>query len=214
MTSKGSAISFRAARRGGVGLSFALVRQILGLGLRKIRVTAERRRMARVRSHPDDLLRALRNASSILVVCHGNVIRSPFAAELLRGLMGPLGMVTIRSAGVEAQPGRAPHAIAVRVAATMDVDLNRHSAALLTQELVATTDVIFAADILQLVTIRRRFPDARAKTFLLACLSRSVPLEIRDPIDGDEPVFAACYRHILGAVLPIARVLSGRAARR
>jgi protein-tyrosine-phosphatase len=214
MTSTGGAIARRAGRRGGVALSYAFVRQCLELGRRRIHAAAARRRMARVRSEPRDLVRTLGAASSILVVCHGNIIRSPFAAELLRRLMGPLGMVTIRSAGVEAQPGRAPHPIAVRVAATMDIGLGRHSATLLTNQLVAQADVIFAADILQLITIRRRFPEARTKTFLLACLSPSVPLEIRDPINGDEAVFVACYRHIAGAVLPIARVLSDRAARR
>jgi protein-tyrosine-phosphatase len=214
MTSKGGAIPVRETRLGSLALSYALVRQCVELGRRKIHATAERRRMARVRSHPEDLLRALRRASSILVVCHGNIIRSPFAAALLRAVMAPLAMATIRSAGVDALPGRAPHPTAVRVAGTMHIDLNGHSATPLTQELVAKTDLIFALDILQLVAIRRRFPDARTKTFLLACLSPFVPLEIRDPIDGDEDVFVACYRHIAGAVLPIARVLSDRAARR
>src|SRR2546427_512244 len=59
-----------------------------------------------------------------------------------------------------------------------------------------------------LATIRRRFPEARAKTFLLSCLIADGPLEVRDPVDGDESVFQACFDHISRAVRPIVHLLA------
>src|SRR5712692_6549405 len=65
--------------------------------------------MARLRTAPVRLLHALRRRAarealrerapqSILVVCHGNICRSPFAAAVLRQALGPDG-VRIDSAG-------------------------------------------------------------------------------------------------------------------
>ena len=66
-------------------------------------------------------------------------------------------------------------------------------------------------DVQQLATMRARFPDARAKTFLLTALAPGTPLEIRDPVNGDESRFQACFEHIVRAVQPIVRTLSDRA---
>jgi hypothetical protein len=63
-------------------------------------------------------------------------------------------------------------------------------------------------DIDQLRVFRQRFPEARPKTFLLTCCAPDSPLEIRDPVDGDESAFQACFDHITSAVHPIIRVLS------
>jgi protein-tyrosine-phosphatase len=73
---------------------------------------------------------------------------------------------------------------------------------------VAKSDVIFVMEIPQLLALRRRFPEARAKTFLLSCLAPETPLEIRDPVDGNESVFEACFDHITRAVRPVIGVLS------
>lgn len=172
----------------------------------------ERQRMERSRRHPVRLTSALRSARSILMVCHGNIIRSPFAARLVARALGEGRRVRIASCGLAAVPGRPPHATAVLTATARQVDLNGHVAAPLTHERVAASDVIFVMDVRQLLEMRRRFPEARSRTFLLTGLAPDVPLEICDPVDGDEPVFQACYDHISRAVGPILRVLaaSGR----
>jgi protein-tyrosine-phosphatase len=191
-------------RTGGFALlSFGLIGQIA----RKASRVWARQRMESVRRDPTDLVERLHRATSVLVVCHGNIIRSPFAAELLRHALGPATHVSVMSAGVDALPGRAAHPCALRVAEALHVDMSHHAASRLSQEHVDRADVIFAADLQQLTTIGRRFPAARPKTFLLACLAPRTPLEVRDPIDGDETVFARCFTHILDVVHPIARTL-------
>jgi protein-tyrosine-phosphatase len=194
----------RETRPGGLALlSLGLIRQIA----RKASSVWARQRMESVRRDPSDLVERLRRATSVLVVCHGNIIRSAFAAQLLRHTLGPATHVSVMSAGVDALPGRAAHPCALRHAEALHVDMSRHAASRLSRELVDRADVIFAADLQQLTTICRRFPDARPKTFLLACLAPRTPLEVRDPIDGDDTVFATCFMHILDVVHPIARTL-------
>jgi protein-tyrosine-phosphatase len=168
----------------------------------------ERRRMGRIRRDPSALVAALRPAKRILVVCHGNIIRSPFAASLLaRGLDEQRARVFVCSGGLEAVPGRPPHPRAVRAAATRGIDLRRHTAAQVTAETVAKADVILVMEVSHLVALRRRFPEARAKTFLLSCLAPEAPLEIEDPFGGDESRFEACFDALARAVTPLIRNL-------
>jgi len=42
----------------------------------------------------------------------------------------------------------------------------------------------------------------------LTSLAPDTPLEVRDPVDGDESVFHACFDHITRAVRPLAGVLT------
>jgi len=164
------------------------------------------REMHRVRRHPSSLRRAIQSARKILVVCHGNIIRSAFAGELLKRQTAGAG-VQIRSAGLAAVAGNPAHPAAVRIAASHDVDLGGHAASPVDAESVAESDVVFVMDVSLLVTMRRRFPEARQKTFLMSCLAGDTPLEIRDPVDGDDSRFQACFDHISQAVRPIVGAL-------
>jgi protein-tyrosine-phosphatase len=197
----------RDTRLGGLALSYGLIRQLVDAGVRKAWSTLARQRMELIRRNPADLVARLRQATSILIVCHGNIIRSAFAAHVLRDVLGPTARVAVMSAGVDAFPGRAAHPCALDLAKALHVDMSRHTASRLSEEHVENADVIFAVDLMQLTAINRQFPQARAKTFLLSCLAPSTPLEVRDPIDGDERVFANCFIHILDAIHPIARTL-------
>ena len=197
----------RDIRLGGLALSYGLIRELIDVGVRKASSTVNRQRMESTRRNPAALIARLRRATSVLMVCHGNIIRSAFAAHVLRSLLGPSTRVEVLSAGVDAQPGREAHPHALQLASALHVDLTRHAASRLSDEFIDKADVIFAADLLQLTAIRRRFPRGREKAFLLACLAPQTPLEVRDPIDGDEGVFAQCFIHILDAIHPIARTL-------
>ena len=190
-------------------LTRGLVRMAWQRATRAIETGAERRRMNRVRRHPAALTIALRSAKAILIVCHGNIIRSPFAAQLVAHAVGNSGTIHIDSAGLGAMAGEPSHPIAVQQATARSIDLTGHAAAPLGPDTVAASDVIFVMDIPQLVTMRKRFPEARSKTFLLSCLAPDAPLEIRDPVDGDEACFHACFNQISRAVQPIVETLRG-----
>jgi glycosyltransferase involved in cell wall biosynthesis/protein-tyrosine-phosphatase len=165
------------------------------------------RRMSKLRRDPAALKARLRSAARILVVCQGNIIRSPYAASLLARALGEQD-VFIASAGLAAVPGRPPHPTAVQAATARAVDLRSHAASPLEPETVASSDAIFVMDLPQLVMMHQRFPAARGKTFLLSCLAADAPLEILDPYAGEESDFHACYDHIARAVRPIVAALT------
>jgi protein-tyrosine-phosphatase len=192
------------------GLAWELTHGLLRLaGRRTGRLMNDRiarRRMNRIRHNPAPLRKALRSARNILVVCRGNIVRSPFAAKLLARSVGA-SPVCISSGGVAAVAGNRSHPTALRIATSHAIDLSRHEASPLDDESVASSDVIFVMDIPLLVAMGQRFPQSRHKVFLLACLSVDAPLEIRDPIDGDDSRFQVCFDHISQAVRPIAGTL-------
>jgi protein-tyrosine-phosphatase len=204
----------RASQRrpGAFALVVALVRLLPARINRKLVLAAERWRMCRLRRNPAPLLSVLRRATRILIVCHGNIIRSPFAARLVAQAVGERGRVSIGSAGLGAVAGSRAHPRALVAATAQNIDLSQHAAVPITQEAAATSDVIFVMDLPQLAEIRQRFPEARAKTFLLASLAPNTPLEVRDPVHGDAPLFRACYDHIARAVDPISSALRAEPA--
>ena len=190
-------------------LMLAPVRGLLIRVRRKLAHAIERWRAGRMRQTPASVAAALRSASSVLIVCHGNIIRSPFAASLLARSLAGLPSVSVASAGLEAERGRPSHPFAVQTAASRGIDLSGHAAAPLALEAVIRADVIFVMDVPQLVALKRRFPAARRKTFLLACLASDQPLEIADPVDGAPSVFQRCYEHISQAVKSLEPVFAG-----
>jgi protein-tyrosine-phosphatase len=180
---------------------------------RRIELAVERRRAERLREDPAPLVAALVKAERVLVVCHGNIIRSPFAAQLIGRLVHDRARaITIASAGLSAEPGRPSHSLAIETAAPLSVDLRGHAARRLTPEDVAGADAVFVMDVDQRLAVRRLHPPSASKIFLLASLAADTPLEVRDPIDGDATVFRTCYEHIGRAVQPLVRVLAGDAA--
>jgi glycosyltransferase involved in cell wall biosynthesis/protein-tyrosine-phosphatase len=192
-------------------LMCAPVHRLLSRVRRKLALAIERRRAGRMRQTPASVAAALRSASRVLIVCHGNIIRSPFAASLLARSLVESPSVSVASAGLEAERGRPPHPFAVQTAASRGIDLSGHAAAPLALEAVIRADVIFVMDVQQLVALKRRFPAARRKTFLLACLASDQPLEIADPVDGAPSVFHRCYEHISQAVKSLEPVFAGGA---
>jgi protein-tyrosine-phosphatase len=179
-----------------------LLGQLKAIG-RRIVEMLERRRAERLRRNPGPLVRGLRDARSVLVVCQGNVIRSVFAAHLLSAALEDRAPIVIRSAGLETVPGWRAHPYVGAYAANLQIDLRGHSSALATKTMVAAADVVLVMEVSQLVVVRRRFPGTRRKTFLLSALAPDVPLEIRDPNGKDEATFDACLDQIARALKPV-----------
>jgi glycosyltransferase involved in cell wall biosynthesis/protein-tyrosine-phosphatase len=200
-----------AARPGTLTLSWTLLQGFWQLASDRVRFAVEsaveRRRMARLRRRPHILKTLLGSATRLLILCQGNIIRSPFAASLVAQAVSQTRGIQVASAGVAATAGRPPHPVALELATLRAVDISSHAASPVSAERVASSDAIFAMDIPQLVWMRRNFPEARAKTFLLTCLAPDIELEIRDPYAGDRSQFQACFDHICHAVQPLVSVL-------
>ena len=201
------------AGRGVLGLSRTLTAALGAYVARRARralaTGAARWRVRRLRHEPSPLMDALRSAERILIVCQGNIIRSPFAARLVQQALRSQGRVSVLSAGLSAVAGRPPHPTAAQIAMTHSVDLSGHLASPVDAAAVQASDVIFVMDIEQLIAMHARYPEARARTFLLTSLAADAPLEIADPVDGDELRFQLCFDHIYTAVRPIVHTLCG-----
>lgn len=103
--------------------------------------------------------------STILVVCTGNVCRSPFAAAILREQCGLDGL-TVRSAGTGAIPD---HSMCERASAMTGREgaPGAHRAQVLTAELVDDADLILVAAYGHRSAVAQLRPMARRKTFTL-----------------------------------------------
>lgn len=101
--------------------------------------------------------------SSVLVVCVGNICRSPLGERALRqGLPG----MTVTSAGLGAVVGSAADETAARVAAEAGVDLGGHVARQLTAEIGGGHDLILVMEPGHLAEVRRRHPHLAGRTML------------------------------------------------
>ncbi len=180
--------------------------------------------LKRLRGAPDRLLHLVRRRrvlavlrrrpapAAVLVVCHGNICRSPFAAARLAGYLAPAG-VHVRSAGFIG-PNRACPPEAVAAAARRGVDLAAHRSQLLTADAARRAELIVVMDPAQGRAIRDRFGRLRRDILVLGDLDPA-PLAtrtIQDPVDQCFEVFEQSYARIECCVLELVRVLGVRPA--
>jgi protein-tyrosine-phosphatase len=141
---------------------------------------------------------------SVLFLCHGNIIRSPMAAALMRQRLSNRGSgVSIASAGFHAETRRSADARARRVAREFGVSLDDHRAKRLTDEHVRQADVILVMDALNHAELLGRHPEAGPKAFRLGSWltdPRSPQREIFDPYDGDDTDIRRCYEQLDAAI--------------
>lgn len=132
---------------------------------------------------------------SILIICTGNICRSPYAQEKMHQL---LPNRKIDSAGIATEKtglqGKSADGMAIDMAKEMNVDISLHTAKQITQDLVNEYDLILTMDRNQIEILCRSIPTARHKTFLLGHwigLSK-----IEDPYQKDEHVFRQVFMNI------------------
>lgn len=85
----------------------------------------------------------------VLVVCYGNICRSPMAAGLLRRALAAAGAAEVwevASAGVGAQEGLPAAPGALAAAAAHGIDIADHTARRLTPDMARAADHIIAMD--------------------------------------------------------------------
>jgi protein-tyrosine-phosphatase len=136
-----------------------------------------------------------REAKSVLVLCKGNICRSPFADRYLAQPPGRASpALAVVSAGLDAIPGREAYPMALTVSPDFGVDLAAHRSQAITDALVDAADVILVMEPEQERQVAQRFPRARSKTFLLGPFAEGGPVTaIGDPYGGTASEFAACF---------------------
>lgn len=153
----------------------------------------------------------LRDTSSVLFVCLGNLYRSPFAAGFFAELLPEPLPRSIRSgsAGL-AGHGRECPPDAVAAAARRGVNLAAHHSSLFTAAHASTVDLILVMSAEQKRIICERFGCSPKRVLVLGDLDPR-PIEARDipdPLGCPEQVLEASYDRIERCVRELARVIS------
>ncbi len=133
----------------------------------------------------------------ILIVCTGNICRSPMAEGLLRHLLPPdvKDQVTVRSAGTQGLHGHQAAPLAIEAIAQWGVDISAHRARMLTRDLVRQADLILAMekDHLEAVLGMSLFSRPNAKLLTHFGPPYLEP-EIADPYGQDLAAYQECLR--------------------
>lgn len=133
---------------------------------------------------------------TVLLVCTGNLCRSPMAAALLRRMLSDLGLedrVRVASAGVAAADGRPAAALAVEVAGESGLDLTVHLSRALDAEAMRRADLVITMESIQRESLLRGFPDRAGRIHLLGSLAG----EADDVVDPYGTGSIAAYRECL-----------------
>ena len=146
---------------------------------------------------------------AVLFVCHGNIMRSPMAAELFRIRLGARTEdISVASAGTWTTKGRPADPRAIAAAQELGVSLASHRSQPITPALMAGSDLVCVMDYRNEVDVLTRFPGSGRKTILLGGLDASGagPM-IPDPYSLGADGVAECYRRLNGAVDALVQAL-------
>ncbi len=133
---------------------------------------------------------------SILVVCAGNICRSPTAEYIFKKQLTEKS-IAVSSAGLTALVDKSADSTAQKIASSHGVDMAIHHAQQLTSELVNFNDIILVMEQRQLDDLCGRYTQARGKTFLLGKWIGDK--EIPDPYKKSEAAFIHVYEQIQNA---------------
>ncbi|KGD63492.1 cytoplasmic phosphatase [Alcanivorax nanhaiticus] len=124
----------------------------------------------------------------ILVICDGNICRSPTVEAMLKHLKPEL---TISSAGLVGLEGHDMEPTARAVASENGLQCGVHMARKLTGEMCRDCDLILVMESRQKDRLSERFPEASGKTFLLTQWNGKN--DIPDPYKRGRDAFERIY---------------------
>lgn len=145
---------------------------------------------------------------NILMVCTGNICRSPMAEVMLRDkLSGGMGnIVNVSSAGINAMNNNRATQRAIETMDALGIDLTEHKARFLTLDLLKDSDLVLVMERVHLRLIHNLYRSEKEKTFMLSsfCQDKKKNFDIPDPYGESIRVYkksAALIEKCLGGVI-------------
>lgn len=123
----------------------------------------------------------------VMVVCVGNICRSPMAEGLFRVA---IPQVKIHSTGLSAMVGHGADPIAVQIMSGVGIDISAHRARMVTDASVRDADLILIMSEQQKQQLATQYPSARGKIFRLGEADKQ---DIPDPYQQGQEVFRAVF---------------------
>lgn len=141
--------------------------------------------------------------NEILVICYGNIMRSPFAANLLKKKLQQLGIhVAINGAGFHQLENRPSPERCILEANKWDVDLKNHRSSWFSQSMIKSHgQLIIYFDVKHEYLLDSYYENYRAINLAHFVPSPVGPLkEIADPYNGSPDALEQCYLNINSAL--------------
>lgn len=128
--------------------------------------------------------------NSILVVCEGNICRSPMAQGLLAAA---LPQVPVRSAGLHAWSGMPADETAVRLMRSRGIDIASHRAVQLTGQICVQAELVLVMESRQRQELEESYPFACGRVFRLGELGK---YDVPDPYRKSDAAFRTALQLI------------------
>ena len=133
-------------------------------------------------------------AMNILLLCTGNLCRSPMAEGLIRTLLPSQGLF---SAGLYALDGAPADPLAVALMREAGIDIGAHRSRRLAVWMLAEADVVYTMEAAQAAWLKQRHPGHARK---IARLGEPCGADIPDPHGQQHVAFEQSYAAIRRAV--------------
>lgn len=128
---------------------------------------------------------------NILVVCTGNICRSPTGEYLLKKELGP--EFNVMSAGLGALVDHPAHEISQKIALEHGVDMSAHHARQINMDILKWADLVLTMENGQKQEIIRKYPWAEGKVFRYG---EPQKVDVPDPYRRPENAFVLAWNFI------------------
>jgi|SRR5690554_1719510 len=144
--------------------------------------------------------------NNVLIICVGNICRSPMAEYLLRAQLPGHSNTRIHSAGIGALVDKPADPTALALLQEQGIDAGSHRARQVTQDMLAQADLILAMENGHLNRLHQIAPQIRGRAFLLGKWQDNQP--VPDPYRQQRPAFEHAYTLINQATTSWLKYLS------